>query len=59
MQKSSIYVGQYTRSANQITFAAKLIIKMFYLISHNNATPRKVQCLGLNSVSKSIEPTYF
>lgn len=30
-----------------------------YLMSHKRATPRRVQCLGDKSVSKSIDPTYF
>lgn len=33
--------------------------KLNYLMSHKSATPRSVQCLGLKSVSKSIDPTYF
>lgn len=30
-----------------------------YLMSQSSATPRSVQCLGLKSVSKSMEPTYL
>lgn len=30
-----------------------------YLMSQSKATPRSTQCLGLKSVSKSMEPMYF
>lgn len=37
----------------------KIDLEKYYFISHNKATPLNVQCLGLLSVSKSIEPTYL
>lgn len=51
-----VYMGKTKYKQMQLKLNGLCAI---YLISHNNATPLNVQCRGLKSVSKSIEPTYF